>query len=685
MRFFNDLSVFTKLASGFLLVLLLCVAVGAVSYGELGEIKRSTDDISGRWIPAMALSSDMVNAANEFRRAEFRHVMATDAPGKRQAEERMVKAKEALAGLDPRLEKLKLPGEFDALLREYRTAWQAFLPINAKVLQLSSDGKAAEATALVGQDSSRLYNAAIGALDKVSALAQERGAQADAKVGATVREGMRYTIVITAVIVLAGAALAVVLARVITGRLKKLQAMAQEVAGGNLDACTLTEHGKDEIGLLEKAIMEMVCHLKEQLSFSLGVLKGLSVPCSVFSPKDTTLFTNQLMVDLIERGGKPEDYYGMTSGHYIWGDPNKETISTVAMRERRSIKAEREFTTHKGNIRHAAISSSPFSDESGNLLGTLSVWVDITEIKNNEALIAGQNAAILDVAAKAEQVAEAVSSASEELSAQVEQSSRGADIQKDRAAETATAMEEMSATVTEVARGALTAASRADEAKQKARDGSQSVERVLGAVRGVRDQALSLKERMASLEGRAQNIGRIMNVISDIADQTNLLALNAAIEAARAGEAGRGFAVVADEVRKLAEKTMQATHEVEEAITGIQSEARENMRSVDQTADSIESVAGLAAESGRALETIVKLSDAASGEVHAIATASEQQSAASEEINRAMGDINRISAETSEAMVHSSKAVGDLSIQAAALQRLIQGMRGGEAGMALPA
>jgi len=684
MAFFNNLSIFFKLAFGFALTLTLTLILGVSGYTNLNQIRSVSGEVAAIWLPAMGSTSLMEQAANDFRRAEFRHILAATADERKIAEQRMAKAKEVLAKGEADLSKLDLPEEFRANVKAYMAAWQAFLPINAKVLELSNDNLGRDATLLVRGESSKLFNDALGALEKISDTAKQRGLSGGAVVADTVDSARQRTILIGLAVLVMGLGVTFALPRLITTRLKATQHLAEEVAAGKLDSCIETD-STDEIGLLQKALMDMLCKLKEQLAFSNGVLKGLTVPCSVFSAQDTTVYTNQLMLDLIERAGKPEDYYGQTSGGYIWGEPGKDTISSIALREKRSITAERDFDTHRGSKRHARISSCPIYSDSGQILGTLSVWIDLTEIKQKEALIAEQNVQIMDVAAQASQVAEAVSSASEELSAQIEQAAKGATIQKDRAAETATAMEEMNATVMEVAQNAHAAATRSDQARVKAQDGRGVVGNVMSSMEDVRAHALSLKERMSSLEGRAQNIGQIMNVISDIADQTNLLALNAAIEAARAGEAGRGFAVVADEVRKLAEKTMAATHEVDQAITGIQREAKDNMASVDQTALAVEKVTSLAGESGQALELIVNLSDSATVEVHAIATASEQQSAASEEINRAVADINRISNETAQAMAHSSDAVGDLAKQAATLQALIAGMHGNDVARSISA
>ncbi len=307
-------------------------------------------------------------------------------------------------------------------------------------------------------------------------------------------------------------------------------------------------------------------------------------------------------------------------------------------------------------------------------------------VKAEEAMkkaeAAGQEAkakaeALLNVAGRLEEVGSAVSSASTQLSAQIEQSDRGAGEAAQRLSEAATAMNEMNATVQEVARNASAASAASADTKDKATAGAQVVERSLRRIESVHQVSLELKDDMTQLNEHAQDITRIMGVISDIADQTNLLALNAAIEAAGAGEAGRGFAVVADEVRKLAEKTMASTNDVGNAIKAIQESTAKSTASVDNAVAQIEEATGLANESGRALEEIVTTAETTADQVNAIATASEEQSAASEEINHSILLCNDMSRQIADAMAEAAKAVSGLAREAQELSELIHEMKEG--------
>lgn len=282
---------------------------------------------------------------------------------------------------------------------------------------------------------------------------------------------------------------------------------------------------------------------------------------------------------------------------------------------------------------------------------------------------------MLAAADRLEEVAGIVSSASAELSAQIEQSERGAAEQAARVTETATAMEEMNSTVLEVAKNAGNASDVSAATRHKAEQGANVVGEAVTSIREVRDASLTLKEDMAALSEQAQSINQIMAVISDIADQTNLLALNAAIEAARAGEAGRGFAVVADEVRNLAEKTMASTTDVGNAIKAIQDSAAKSMAQVDDAVSRIEQATDLATRSGDALKEIVNMVDNTADQVRSIATASEQQSATSEEITRSVGQVNTIATETARAMEEAARAVSELAGQAQVLSGLIDEMK----------
>jgi methyl-accepting chemotaxis protein len=282
---------------------------------------------------------------------------------------------------------------------------------------------------------------------------------------------------------------------------------------------------------------------------------------------------------------------------------------------------------------------------------------------------------MLAAAQKLEGIVGRITATSEALSAEVDEMSRGSELQKDRIGETVRAMEQMNATILDVARSASDAAKNVDTAKQKAQTGAKVVDQSVHAISKVNEVSTLLEENMHQLGEQVKSIDQVINVINDIADQTNLLALNAAIEAARAGDAGRGFAVVADEVRKLAEKTMGATKEVADNILAIQASTRKNIESMDMAGKTITEATKLASESGEALKEIVALSETNAGQVQSIAAASEEQSAASEEINRAVEEVNRVATETADVMSQSAKAISDLAQMAGELRSLVQDLK----------
>ncbi|WP_462327760.1 methyl-accepting chemotaxis protein, partial [Desulfobaculum sp.] len=272
-------------------------------------------------------------------------------------------------------------------------------------------------------------------------------------------------------------------------------------------------------------------------------------------------------------------------------------------------------------------------------------------------------------------IVEQVSSATEELSAQITESTRGSEVQRERTGEAATAMEEMNASVLEVARNASQAAESADRAKVQAQSGGDIVNNVVENITQIHHMSEELERSLGELGQEAEGIGQVMEVINDIADQTNLLALNAAIEAARAGEAGCGFAVVADEVRKLAEKTMAATKEVGASVRAIQTGTNQNIQSMSVATEEVGKSTELAQQAGSALGTIVGIVESTADQVRNIATASEQQSSASEQINRSTEEVNEIASVNAQAMDESTRAVNELVTLADKLSTVIANLR----------
>lgn len=191
--------------------------------------------------------------------------------------------------------------------------------------------------------------------------------------------------------------------------------------------------------------------------------------------------------------------------------------------------------------------------------------------------------------------------------------------------------------------------------------GGETVRRSIDGMNNIREQIQETAKRIKRLGESSQEIGNIVELIEDIADQTNILALNAAMQAAMAGEAGRGFAVVADEVQRLAERSTNATKQIEALVKTIQADTNEAVNSMEASTSEVVSGAQLAENAGEALLEIEQVSNRIAEITRNIADSAQRQSREANNINDTMNVIKEITTQTTEGTEKTAVSIGTLA------------------------
>ncbi|MEO5574072.1 MAG: methyl-accepting chemotaxis protein, partial [Gammaproteobacteria bacterium] len=268
-----------------------------------------------------------------------------------------------------------------------------------------------------------------------------------------------------------------------------------------------------------------------------------------------------------------------------------------------------------------------------------------------------------------------VSSAAQGTQTTAKQLALASDQQSQQITQVGVAINTMATSIGQVSSDAAESAGVAKNSVAIASKGANAVQNTIQGMDIIREQIQETSKRIKRLAESSQEIGDIVELINDIADQTNILALNAAIQAAMAGEAGRGFAVVADEVQRLAERSGNATKQIEALVKTIQTDTNEAIISMEHSTSGVVTGARLAQDAGAALKEIETVSGELAGLIAGISKTAQEQSASASSIAGSMNAIQQITTQTSIGTTETAGSVGVLAELANDLRKSVAGFK----------
>jgi len=234
---------------------------------------------------------------------------------------------------------------------------------------------------------------------------------------------------------------------------------------------------------------------------------------------------------------------------------------------------------------------------------------------------------------------------------------------------------QMAQSINEVAQTATTSARVAQQSLAAAEKGGQVVKSQIDGMNEIRGQIQETSKRIKRLGESSMEIGEIVELISDITEQTNVLALNAAIQAASAGEAGRGFTVVAEEVQRLAERSAEATKQIEAIVKTIQADTQDAVAAMEKSTVGVVEGTKLSDAAGQALSEIQRVSRDLAELISRITTQTQMQSTSVTEVTKGMQGILKITEETTEGTKQTNVSIGQLTRLAAELRSSVAGFK----------
>lgn len=253
----------------FLLAIFMLAGMAAlafVSLSYMNRINKGTTEISEIWLPSVIASEELNTLTSDFRREEYKHIVAQDQQTMQSAETKMEDRSKRIEETFAQYTSSLITDETDRkMIQDAQSEWNEYLENHDRMLALSRENKTDEAMEIV-LNTITLYDDVSDLLLDVVEYNKEGAEEANRNGDRLYSQAGRIVIIALFVIAVLSILTAVYIIRSINSPVRELDGVARKIAEGDLDQ-NITYKSKDELGTLAVNFNKTVGRLRNYVSY----------------------------------------------------------------------------------------------------------------------------------------------------------------------------------------------------------------------------------------------------------------------------------------------------------------------------------------------------------------------------------------------------------------------------------
>ncbi len=262
----KNLKIKTKLFLLAVFMLIGMVALGIMSLSYMNRINKGSTEISEEWLPSVIASEELNTLTSDFRREEYKHIVAQDQQTMQSAETKMEDRSQRIEEtFNTYISSLVADENDRQLITNAQNEWNEYLKNHETLLALSRENKTDEAMEIVLGTIS-LYDGVSDLLLDVVEYNKEGSDAASREGDKLYSDAGKIVIAALLVIAVLSVLMAIYIIRSINSPVRELDGVARKIAEGDLDQ-NITYKSKDELGTLATNFNKTVGRLRNYVSY----------------------------------------------------------------------------------------------------------------------------------------------------------------------------------------------------------------------------------------------------------------------------------------------------------------------------------------------------------------------------------------------------------------------------------